>query len=520
MNFSYFYKTLYHFFLNYVKLKKHYFLGGAMKPNNNTYYDFTFIHLNDIHGRVNGENNSINFSKLFTFLETLRKDKKNGKVFLIDSGDTLHGTPFANLSKGESIVELFNYLKFDYTTIGNHDFNYGYNHLKTLLSLQNYKTLALNLIDKQFKNEDIKPFDIIKVNGINICFFGIITPETYYKTNSNNIKNLDIIDPEEAVKSLLKDLEKKDIDLYIGITHLGCDKSTKEIYQSTYLAKKFPEINIIFDGHSHTEIKEQCFVNNTLISQTGNYNNKIALVQVKLNKDKNIPIFNYKLISKEEIDYYKNDPIIEERIENILKTQDLIMNTVIGQSKYPLIGDRDLVRCQETNFTQLITDAILWKTSCDAVFINGGSIRDSIAAGNITIGDIMKSIPFGNVIITKKVQGTHIKSALENGLKAYPESLGAMSQTAGVKVFFNPNNPPFERVNDVFIQNIPLSLDSYYNVAMTDFMALGGEEYASFIEGEEINHYSSVENIVIEYIKTFGLNIDKNIISRLIVKSN
>lgn len=491
-----------------------------MKSNDNTYYDFTFVHLNDIHGRVNGENNSINFSKLFTFLEALRKNKNNGKVFLIDSGDTLHGTPFANLSKGESIVELFNYLKFDYTTIGNHDFNYGYNHLKTLLPLQKYKTLALNLIDKQCKNEAVKPFDIINVNGINICFFGIITPETYYKTNSNNIKGLDIIDPEEAVRNLLKTLEKKNIDLYIGITHLGCDKSTKEIYQSNYLAKKFSEINIIFDGHSHTEIKEQCLVNNTLISQTGNYNNKIALTQVKLNKENKTPIFDYKLIGKEDIDCYKNDPVIENIIENILKNQDLIMNTVIGKSNHPLIGDRDLVRCQETNFTQLITDAILWKTGGDVVVINGGSIRDSIAAGNITIGDVMKSIPFGNFIITKKIQGTHLKSALENGLKAYPESLGAMAQTAGMKVFFSPNNPPLKRVDDIYIQNKPLSLDSYYDVAMTDFMALGGEEYNSFIEGEEIEHYPSVENIVIEYIQFSGIKVNESIVSRLIPRSN
>ncbi|MEG1449590.1 MAG: bifunctional UDP-sugar hydrolase/5'-nucleotidase [Cetobacterium sp.] len=491
-----------------------------MKSNNNTFYDFTFIHLNDIHGRVNGENNSINFSKLFTFLEALRKDKNNGKIFLIDSGDTLHGTPFANLSKGESIVALFNYLKFDYTTIGNHDFNYGYSHLKTLLSLQNYKTLALNLIDKQSKNEDVKPFDIVSINGINICFFGIITPETYYKTNSNNIKGLDIIDPEVAVKNLLKTLEKEEIDLYVGITHLGCDKSTKEIYQSSYLAKKFSEINIIFDGHSHTEIKEQCLINNTLISQTGSYNNKIALIQVKIKRESKTPIFNYKLISKDDIDYYKNDPAIKDKIENILKNQALIMNTVIGQSKYPLIGDRNLVRCQETNFTQLITDAILWKTDCDAVLINGGSIRDSITAGNITIGDIMKSIPFGNFIVTKKIQGTHLKTALENGLKAYPEPLGAMAQTAGMKVFFNPNNPPLKRVDDIYIQNNLLSLDSYYNVAMTDFMALGGEEYSSFIDGEEIEHYPSVENIVIEYIKFFGIKVKESIVSRIISKYN
>ncbi|MGL5725459.1 metallophosphoesterase, partial [Cetobacterium sp.] len=139
-------------------------------------FDLTFIHLNDIHGRVNGENNSISFSKLFTFLETLRSDKRNGRVFVIDSGDTLHGTSFANLSKGESIVELFNSLKFDYATLGNHDFNFGYEQLKKLLNEQNYKTLALNFVDNEKLNDKILPFDIIEINDFKICFFGLITP--------------------------------------------------------------------------------------------------------------------------------------------------------------------------------------------------------------------------------------------------------------------------------------------------------------------------------------------------------
>ncbi|MGL4788136.1 MAG: hypothetical protein ACRCWZ_00065, partial [Cetobacterium sp.] len=83
-------------------------------------------------------------------------------------------------------------------TIGNHDFNYGFNHLKSLINLQTYKTLALNLIDKN-NNTNILPYDIVTFNKFNICFFGLLTPETYYKTNSKNIINLEFTNPEESV---------------------------------------------------------------------------------------------------------------------------------------------------------------------------------------------------------------------------------------------------------------------------------------------------------------------------------
>ncbi|WP_432205608.1 bifunctional metallophosphatase/5'-nucleotidase (plasmid) [Cetobacterium somerae] len=485
---------------------------------NNTNYDLTFIHINDIHGRINGENDGIDISKFFTFLKKLREDKKNGRVFLIDSGDTLHGTSFANLSKGESIVEVFNLLGFDYTTLGNHDFNYGYEHLKKLLVLQNYKTLALNLIDND--NSNLLSYDIIEVNGFNVCFFGIITPETYYKTSFKNIKDLTIINPEEAFIQLSNKLKDKKIDFYVGITHLGLDKSTQEIYKSSNLAEKFPEINILFDGHSHTEIKENYFINKTLISQTGNYNKKVALTQVKLREKKNNHEFFYRLFDKNDFEVYESDFKIQNKIRTIQNSQESITKTIIGKSSIFLAGDRELVRKTETNLTQLITDAILWKTKCDVVLINGGSIRDSIAKGNVTIGDIVNSLPFGNCIVTKKIKGNDLKVALENGLKAYPESLGAMAQVSGMEVFFNPNNPPFKKINNIYINKNPFSLDFDYCVAMTDFMALGGEEYTSLVYGDEINHYSTVEDIVIEYIKKFGINTTNHIIPRLIAKAN
>lgn len=479
-------------------------------------FDLTFIHLNDIHGRVNGENNSISFSKLFTFLETLRSDKRNGRVFVIDSGDTLHGTSFANLSKGESIVELFNSLKFDYATLGNHDFNFGYEQLKKLLNEQNYKTLALNFVDNEKLNDKILPFDIIEINDFKICFFGLITPETYYKTNSKNIKNLDFKNPIDSVKELLNELKSEHIDFYVGITHLGCDKTTEEDYQSIHLAKCFPEINLILDGHSHTTIDKKLIINNALISQTGNYNNKISLIKVKIDKINKEHLLEYKLLNKNDIDLYEADIDIQNKIDRITKSQENMLNSVIAKTKFPLIGDRDLVRKGETNFTQLITDAILWKTKCDAVLINGGSIRDSIEAGDIKVGDIKNSIPFGNYIVIKKIQGSDLKLALENGLKGFPQNLGAMAQVAGLKVFFDSNKPPLNRIQNIVINDTPLNLNNYYHIATTDFMALGGEEYTSFIHGEEVFSYPAVEDIVIEYIKKFGVNSTFNIVPRLI----
>ncbi|MGL4947054.1 MAG: hypothetical protein ACRC4X_05245 [Cetobacterium sp.] len=75
-------------------------------------------------------------------------------------------------------------------------------------------------------------------------------------------------------------------------------------------------------------------------------------------------------------------------MKNILKSQENITNTVIGKTHFDLIGEREVVRSRETNFTQLITDAILWKIGCDAVLINGG---DLIKLFGVTVGGSIHS---------------------------------------------------------------------------------------------------------------------------------
>ena len=93
-----------------------------------------------------------------------------------------------------------------------------------------------------------------------------------------------------------------------------------------------------------------------------------------------------------------------------------------------------------------------------------------------------------------------------------------MAQVSGMRVVFNPNNPPYKRVSEIYIKNNPIILDNYYNIAVTDFMSSGGEEYTSLIQGENINYYSSVEDIVIDYLKNIKIEISPQINSRLIYK--
>ncbi len=113
------------------------------------------LHTNDIHGRmVEGE--GFGFAKLKTLIDS----NCEGDCLLVDAGDTFHGTPFVQASKGEVAVSLMNDLHYDAFVPGNHDFNYGFGHLLHLRKQARFVFLNGNLFYKGRKEQPFSPFII------------------------------------------------------------------------------------------------------------------------------------------------------------------------------------------------------------------------------------------------------------------------------------------------------------------------------------------------------------------------
>ncbi|MEG0817678.1 bifunctional metallophosphatase/5'-nucleotidase [Cetobacterium sp.] len=496
---------------------------SVLKPKDGE-YELTLVHVNDVHGRAKeGKYDGVGIARVATIAKALDQDKNNGKVLLVDAGDTMHGTTFATLTKGEAMVEAMNEAGFDFATLGNHDFNYGQERLEELLSMQKYKTLAANVIDKTTGKPLAGTYEVRKIDGVKVGFFGLATPETYFKTNPKNIENITIEDPIATAKSVVAQMKKDKVKFIVAIAHLGDDESTARKLQSVGLAEAVPEINLIIDGHSHTELKEKKMVNGVTIVQTGEYSKNVGVVKVDLDKlkDRNASI-DYTLYTKDII-LNGDNPVVEdadvkEKIDEISRKQEMITSVKVGESPILLQGNRDFVRTGETNLSQLITDSMLWKTGADVAITNGGGIRASINPGEVTVGDIISVLPFGNYVVTKEVKGSDLQKAVENGLRTYPESLGAMTQVAGMTVKFNVKNPAYRKVLEIRVGDEKLDPNKNYVVATNDFMAAGGDGYSSLANGKELGHYPGLDEILIEYIQKVGLEGRDKITPRLLPK--
>jgi 5'-nucleotidase/UDP-sugar diphosphatase len=97
----------------------------------------TIVHVNDVHGHVveDEADEVIGYAKLKTIVDELREDKN---VLLLNAGDTIHGTNFATLNRGEAVINLMNLMGFDAMVPGNHEFNYGYDRLLELADMAEF----------------------------------------------------------------------------------------------------------------------------------------------------------------------------------------------------------------------------------------------------------------------------------------------------------------------------------------------------------------------------------------------
>ena len=196
------------------------------------------------------------------------------------------------------------------------------------------------------------------------------------------------------------------------------------------------------------------------------------------------------------------DPQTAQFIADIEAQFQETLNTVLATTSVdltvndPATGERR-VRSGETNLGDLTADAYRYVLGAEIGFSNGGGIRDSIAAGNITYNDTLRVFPFGNMGCVAEVTGQQIKDALEMGARNYPEENGALQQVSGLTYTIDSSIPssvqlddkrnfvavtgPY-RVTDIMVNGEPLDLNRTYTLASHNYLLKdGGDGMTMFV---------------------------------------
>lgn len=458
--------------------------------------EIKIIHVNDVHGQVEGNDKDlIGYPRLKTYVDRQRQENPN--LILLNAGDTIHGTNFATLSRGETVVNLMNMMGFDAMVPGNHDFNYGSDRLLELSKKAKFEILAANLVKEGSDEKVYKDYMIKEVAGIKLGIFGLATPETKEKSHPNNTKGIDFVSPVEISREMVKKLKSEKVDVIIALSHLGEDKESE--FTSTLVAKEVEGIDVIVDGHSHTKLPEGRVEKGTLIVQTGDWVKNIGEVTLGFEDGKLIDK-KAKLIGFDDVKNLEGDKGLIGEIEKINLENKKVLDTIIGKTKTDLNGVREIVRGKESNLGNFVTEAMKVKSGADLAITNGGGIRDSISAGDITIGQIHTVFPFTNFLVLIEASGQDIVDALEYGTDAYPEVAGKFPQVSGISYTLDVNEKVGTRVKDVLINGSPIDLKKTYKLATNDFMAAGGDGYTMFEGNKILSEDTTLADLLVEYL--------------------
>ncbi len=181
------------------------------------------------------------------------------------------------------------------------------------------------------------------------------------------------------------------------------------------------------------------------------------------------------------------DEAIAARVAEMAAPIADMRNEVVASTAAPINGDRDVCRAQECEMGNLVADAMLARVADQGVTIaiqNGGGLRASIDAGEVTMGEVYTVLPFQNVLATFQLTGADVIAALENGASQYEEVAGRFAQVAGVKYTVDPAAESGARISDVMVQQdgewVPIDETATYGVATNNYMRGGGDGYQVF----------------------------------------
>lgn len=477
------------------------------------------LHTNDIHGAISG------YAKVAALKDSY--EARGAYVLLFDAGDFIQGDPAVSTSQGATAVELMGLAGYDAAIPGNHEFDYGYANLTTIMEKASFT--ALSPVNVQYNGTTFFKENMVYETpaGVKIGVFGISTPETATKAHPAKIQGVTFLAGQDMYNSAQAQVDKltaAGCEIIVCLAHLGIDDSS-EPNRSIDLLNNVTGIDVLIDGHSHSTFEEVAAatdenmkVNDAVLTSTGTKVASVGVITIGADKEIKPAVVSADALTEENTEVAARAVAIQQQIDDDY-------GTVFATTEVLLNGERSPGnRTEETNLGDLITDALLWGAekngeAVDAAIANGGGIRAAINQGEITKKDINTVLPFGNTLSIIRITGQELLNALEASTYCTPEALGAFPQVSGIEFTLDtgkdyakgeqyPDSTYYgpASINRVSIQSVggkPFDLTATYSIATNDFMAAGGDTYYAFVTA--LSNYDTgipMDEVVMDYVTT------------------
>ncbi|MBP5209682.1 MAG: bifunctional metallophosphatase/5'-nucleotidase [Clostridia bacterium] len=460
-------------------------------------------------------------------------------VLLADSGDNIQGEPIGTMSRGELPLRLMNDMGYDVAVPGNHEFDYGMEQFLSLTRMADFPYVSCNF------NKDgeliFDPYVVLDAGETKIGFVGVCTPETVISSTPAHFKDengvfiYDFMQDGtgerlyDAVQSAVDAARGDGAEYVIVLGHMG-NYAGSSPYNYADVISHITGADVFLDGHSHDTdqvvmkdkegkdvVRSAC---GTQLANVGwcriSSDGKITADLFRWNNETPAP----------ELLGIRNE--MSEAVEVAMGILDRQQKTVVAESAVELtINDPTateangdpvrMIRRAETNLGDLCADAIRFQSGADVGIMNGGGIRVSIPAGDVTLNDILRVFPFGNELCVIEVTGSQILDALEWGARSIPGENGGFLQVSGLSYEIHTyvgstctedENGFFtgvagdRRVRNVLVGGQPIDPEGTYTLSGFDYTLLEKGDGFSMFDGATVlqNRVKLDNQVLIDYM--------------------
>ncbi len=391
----------------------------------------SILHTTDLHGHIlptadyDGNPDRGGLARCVTQIR--RWQKENANSILIDIGDVYQGTDLGLRSKGELMIDLFNYLKYDAWIIGNHEFDWGIEPFQQALQRSTMPVLAANTVlegrpadgfrDAKHPFAKIQPFLLKEIAGIKLAIIGITTPGMLFWLRPEFTRGIEFQNPIEPVRRAIARAKSEGADAIVLSGHMGLKThSGGDDFANTVMAltSEFPEAAVFIAGHTHQTVPSR-LTNGVLFTQADHFG--IHAGRVDLLFDRN----SKKLLHREAIcdlmdNRYGFDPVIISRAKSQLAESDAALSQMIGELAETLHArsrpgaPSDIERLIGAASMEALLER---SVPVDGVMHGVFDEKANLVAGPKTVNDIWNLIPFENYIVTSQLLPEEIKTIME-----------------------------------------------------------------------------------------------------------
>ena len=374
----------------------------------------TILHSNDLHGDFLAEQVDEKLvggvSMLSGYIEKVRAEEPN-TLYAI-AGDMFRGSVIDSEYKGLSTIEIMNALAPDVVTIGNHEVDYGIAHLLFIEKCARFPIINANLYIKNTPTRLFTPYKILRVDGMNILFIGIITQDVINQTKSESLVGsfVDTAAAAAEVGKICNAHNSIDIDFTVLLTHIGFE-------EDKHLARQLDPawgVDLIIGGHSHTFLDHAAEENGVVIAQAGTGTDQIGRFDIIVDTDNNcIDSYTWRTVPICAETCPRN-PAMEQVLHRFTSQVDEKYSHIVGRFRRELTHPE---RTQETELGNLFADIFTRSLGIDVMLIGSGSIRAEKLGPIVTYGDLIEGFPYDDGVYMFKVTGRQLRQMLHYMLR-------------------------------------------------------------------------------------------------------